>query len=146
VISDLVHQGDVPSVDLRSMRVAGTGAGALDPICVRIDLLEEVRMLRLALRRLAEDADLRLTLGRAARQYWERLGTLGLMARDYEALLEETRAAPAPARPSRWPVHLAADGSAAARALVSQVGVPWPFDSTAPRVEPARHQAMPDGQ
>jgi len=146
VISDLVHQSDVPSVDLRSMHVAGTESGASEPICVRIDLLEDVRMLRLALRRLTEDAELRLNLGRAARQYWERLGTVALMARDYEALLEETRAAPAPARPSRWPVHLVADGSAAARALVSQVGVPWPFDTPSPGVEPARHQAMPDGQ
>jgi glycosyltransferase involved in cell wall biosynthesis len=146
VISDLVHQSDVPSADLRSMRIAGTESRASEPICVHIDLLEEVRMLRLALRRLTEDADLRLNLGRAARRYWERVGTVALMARDYEALLEEARTAPAPARPPRWPAHLVADGSAAARALVSQVGVPWPFGSTAPGAEPSRQQAMPNGQ
>ena len=128
VISDLVHQADVPGLDLRSSAGPGTAGGAAEPVCVRIELIEDVKMLRAALRRLTEDSDLRQSLGRAARRYWARLGTLEQMARDYEAVLEEARHAPAPARPAGWPAHLVADGSAAARALVARVGAAWPLD------------------
>jgi hypothetical protein len=88
-------------------------------------------MLRLALRRLTEDGGLRARLGTAARRYWEAEGTLGLMARDYEALLDEARAAADPVPPPGWPAHLQADGTSAARALAAGIGVPFPFDPPA---------------
>jgi glycosyltransferase involved in cell wall biosynthesis len=128
VITDLVHLTDVPSLDLRSMKVESTTATAAEPVCVHVELVDGAHMLRLALRRLAEDAELRQRLGRAARQYWEDRGTIDLMARDYEALLAEAQAAPDPVRPARWPAHLTADGSSTARGLLAELGVSYPLD------------------
>ena len=131
VITDLVHTADVPSLDLRSMKVASALPGAHEAVCVHVELVDEVHMLRLALRRLTEDAALRARLGSAARRYWEAQGTLELMARDYEGLLTAARAAADPAAPAGWPAHLRADGTGLARALTSDIGVPFPFDAPA---------------
>jgi len=131
VVTDLVHTTDVPGLDLRSMKVACTRPGAHEPVCAHVDLIDEVNTLRLALRRLTEDAGLRARLGGAARRFWEAEGTLDLMARDYEGLLGATSAAADPVTPAGWPAHLRADGTSAARALAAQVGVPFPFDPPA---------------
>ena len=131
VVTDLAHTTDVPSLDPRSMRVVSTLPGAHEPVCVHVGLIDEVNMLRLALRRLTEGGDLRTRLGLAARRYWETQGKLELMARDYELLLEAARAAADPVLPQGWPAHLRADGTSAARALAAEVGVPFPFDPPA---------------
>jgi glycosyltransferase involved in cell wall biosynthesis len=131
IVTDLVHQADVPSLDVRTMTVASAGPPAVEPVCVHIELVDEIPMLRLALKRLTDDAALRARLGGAARRYWAGQGTLALMARDYEGLLERAAAAPTTARPADWPLHLAADGSALARALSAEAGVPYPLDSRA---------------
>jgi glycosyltransferase involved in cell wall biosynthesis len=131
VVTDLVHTTDVPSLDLRSMKVACTLPGTHEPVCAHVELIDEVNMLRLALRRLAEDAGLRARLGGAARRYWERQGTMEAMARGYEGLLAAARDAADPARPAGWPEHLRADGTSTARRLAGQVGVPFPFDPPA---------------
>ena len=128
IITDLVHLADVPALDLRSMAVSGARAAAQEPVCVHVELVDAAHMLRLALRRLTEDRGLRERLGRAARRYWQAEGTIGLMARDYEAVLAEARSAPDPASPARWPAHLRADGSAAARGLLAEMDVPYPID------------------
>jgi hypothetical protein len=98
-------------------------------VCVHVGLDDEVNMLRLALRTLTEDAGLRARLGGAARRYWEAEGTIELMARDYEDMLKAARMAAGPALPARWPAHLRADGTATARRLAAEVGVPFPLDA-----------------
>jgi hypothetical protein len=127
VTTDLVHTTDVPGLDLRSMEVARTLGGAREPVCVRVELIDEVSTLRLALRRLTEDGDLRARLGTAARRYWEAQGTLELMAGDYEGLLAAAKLAADPVLPAGWPAHLRADGSLRARTLASEMGVPYPL-------------------
>lgn len=129
VVTDLVHLTDVPSLDLRSMKVACTDPALRDPVCVHVELTDEMNMLRLVLRRLTEDSALRLRLGGAARRYWADHATPELMARGYEAALAHTKAAADPGRPARWPPHLTADGSATARALLAGVGTPYPLPS-----------------
>jgi hypothetical protein len=96
-----------------------------------VDLLDEVNTLRLALRRLTEDAALRARLGAAARLYWEAEGTLTLMARDYEDTLAAASAAAAPTVPAGWPAHLSADGRATGRSFAAEMGVAFPFDPPA---------------
>ncbi len=128
IVTDLVHQTDVPSLDVRTMTVASAGQPGAEPVCVHVELVDEIPMLRLALKRLTDDAALRERLGGAARRYWAEQGTLALMARDYEGLLAKAAAAPIPRRPAEWPAHLAADGSALARALTAGTWVPYPFD------------------
>ena len=128
VVTDLVHTTDVPGLDLRSMKVACTLAGAREPVCVHVELIDEVNTLRLALRRLTEDGALRARLGSAARRYWEAEGTLAVMAADYEGLLTAATHAADPVPPAGWPAHLRADGTSTARALTAEMGVPFPFD------------------
>jgi len=131
VVTDLVHTADVPSLDLRSMKVACALPGKHEPVCVHVELIDEVNMLRLALRRLTEDGALRSRLGSEARRYWQAHGTLDLMASDYEVLLEAARSAADPVVPRGWPAHLRADGTSTARALAAEMGVRYPFDPPA---------------
>jgi glycosyltransferase involved in cell wall biosynthesis len=128
IVTDLVHQTDVPSLDLRSMEAVSSGPAGAEPVCAHIELIDEIHMLRLALRRLAEDGELRARLGRAARRYWAEHATLELMAADYESALARAAASPLPRKPAGWPTHLSADGSAAARSLVGGFGVPYPLE------------------
>jgi len=123
VITDLAHLGDVPSLDLRSMKLVCTVPGADEAVCVSVELIDEIHMLRLALRRLTEDAPLRSRLGSAARRYWAAHATLDLMARDYEAALTRVAAMPSRPLPMNWPAHLAADGSATALSIADALGV-----------------------
>jgi glycosyltransferase involved in cell wall biosynthesis len=126
IVSDLAHLTDVPVVDPRSMATLAPidqPAEDRDPIAFVVELTDEVQMLRLAIRRLAESRPLREDLGRAARRYWSRHQTVEIMAQDYEALLERTREATPNPHP-RWPAHLVADGTQRARAIAAHMGVP----------------------
>jgi glycosyltransferase involved in cell wall biosynthesis len=104
VITDLVHLGDVPSLDPRTWtaNIEVRGAGREErgdnedrasqlapraPICVAIDILDEDHSLRLAMRRLATDADLRASLGRAGQEYWHREHSVERMVEDYERVI-----------------------------------------------------------
>jgi glycosyltransferase involved in cell wall biosynthesis len=118
VITDLVHLTGVPSLDPRTwavnrlwdlgFRLSEEGSDASvtsvtsalkpkaqspKPICVAIDILDEDHSLRLAMRRLAQDADLRAQLGRAAREYWQREHTIEAMADDYDRVMREAQGA-----------------------------------------------------
>jgi hypothetical protein len=110
------------------MRIACTVPAATEPVCVHVELIDDINMLRLVLRRLTEDPALRDRLGRAARRYWAEHATMTVMACDYETAIACAAAAPSPARPAGWPSHLMADGSSGARVLTAQVGVPYPLD------------------
>ena len=57
------------------------------PVCVAIDILDEDHSLRLAMRRLATDADLRATLGRAGQEFWGHEHSLERMVEDYERVI-----------------------------------------------------------
>ena len=119
VITDLSDLVDVPALDPRTWTAQPTGNA---PICVSIDILDEDHSLRLALRRLLEDAELRTRLGRAARAYWLAHHTLERMAVDYRRVIELARTRPA-VLPHDGPSHLTEDGTARARALATALGV-----------------------
>jgi hypothetical protein len=72
------------------------------------------------MRRLARDPQLRVTLGTAARVYWEQEHTVDRMADDYERLIHGalTRPDPAPDLPS----SLRPDPLRHTRALVDPLG------------------------
>jgi hypothetical protein len=123
IITDLVHLGDVPALDLRSMRTVCTDPAAGEPVAVTVELTDDINMIRIAFRRLTEDAVLRARLGKAARRYWETHATMDLMVADYVAAIERARALPAPVPPPDWPPHLRADGTERARELAAHVGV-----------------------
>jgi len=123
-ISGLAHLTSVPVIDPRTMDTLPVGDVAeedRDPIGMIVELTDEVQMLRLGMRRLAEGAALRARLGAAARRYWTRHATVELMAQDYEALLRRARNTE-PRPHTQWPEHLLADGTGRARAIIGHMG------------------------
>jgi glycosyltransferase involved in cell wall biosynthesis len=133
VTLDLAHMADVPSLDPRTWTIAHAGSSpdaAPEPVTVAVDLLDEDHSLRLAMRRLAADADLRARLGRAASAHWETWHSTDGMIADYERVIARALEATVPA--ADLPAHLRADGSARLRALIA------PFDSPVVRLAHGR--------
>ncbi len=102
---------DAPS-DPRSdpeSRIPDPGSAAdPDPVTVAIAILDEDHSLRLAMRRLATDPELRASLGDAGRRYWEREHSMPRMVEDYERVLAKAAATPAPH--VELPSHLGTGG------------------------------------
>ena len=80
----------MPALDPRTWRPLDPESGVA-PVTVAMDLLDEEHSLRLAFDRLTNDADLRASLGRAGRAYWEREHAPARMLDDYVRVI--TRAA-----------------------------------------------------
>jgi glycosyltransferase involved in cell wall biosynthesis len=126
IVSDLAHVTDVPSLDLRSLRTQQSAGTGDDPVCVSIDLVDEVPTLRRAWRLLGTDAGLRSRIGAAGRRYWKEQATLERMAEDYEGALRLSADGEQVSRIRQaralWPPHLRADGTDRARNLTERVG------------------------
>ena len=88
IATDLVHTVDVPMFDPRDWSVlGGVGPGGDQkpkPVGVSIDIVDEHHSLKLAMRRLATDAQLRATLGGNARGLWADRFRLEQMAVGYQ--------------------------------------------------------------
>jgi glycosyltransferase involved in cell wall biosynthesis len=121
IVTDLVHQNGFTSLDPRTWIPSST----LPPICVSIDLLDEDHSLRLAMRRLAADADLRRELGRAGRDYWRREHTVDGMADDYERVMRQAAARPDPV--VSLPAHMRPRGDGTLEALLRPFGMESPL-------------------
>ena len=121
VITDLVHLADVPSLDPRTWTVRPPTSDLHPPISVAIDILDEDHSLRLAMRRLAGDAQLRARLGSAARAYWSREHSVEGMADDYERIMREAAARADPA--VHLPAHMRNPGDRRLTALLAPFGI-----------------------
>jgi glycosyltransferase involved in cell wall biosynthesis len=121
IVTDLAHTATVPTLDPRTWTANTTAA----PIALRIDLLDEDHSLRLAMRGVVRDQQLREDVGRAARAWWRRHHTVEGMAADYQKLIEAAEASPPPAR--RVPLHLSVDGSEKLHALLECLGMRSPI-------------------
>jgi glycosyltransferase involved in cell wall biosynthesis len=97
----------------------------IEPICVAIDILDENHSLRLAMRRLATDEDLRASLGAAGRRYWEREHSMPRMLEDYERILADAAGRPAPR--VMLPEHLVTNGDRVLKQVLGEfsVGAVW---------------------
>ena len=123
---DLSHTADVPALDPRTWTSNAVDGAA--PVTVAIDILDEDHSLRLAMRRLATDDDLRTALGRAAREFWIREHSLTVMLADYRRVLAEAADTPPPSPP--LPAHLTGDGSRLMTRILGEVGVTIPWSKT----------------
>ncbi len=92
-----------------------------DPVTVALDILDEDHSLRLAMRRLATDPALRASLGAAGRRYWEREHSMPRMVEDYERVIAEAVATPAPK--VTLPAHLVNDGDQLLNDTLAQFSV-----------------------
>jgi glycosyltransferase involved in cell wall biosynthesis len=157
IITDLAHLGDVPSLDPRTWqedRLWALGVGLWDettettevlkpaplkplkpkaqspkPVSIAIDILDEDHSLRLAMRRLAQDAELRERLGRAGQAWWQREHSLEQMVDDYERVLAAAASRPgnAPDAADGAPPHLRSDGDRRLHALLAPFGIEAPI-------------------
>jgi glycosyltransferase involved in cell wall biosynthesis len=124
VIIDAMHHPDVVTLDPRTWLCHSPSSDlARDPetraVAVGIDILDEDHSLRLALRRLGSDADLRHRLGAAARAYWESNHTVPRMVSDYErAIARALRLSPPVVE---LPDHLRPDPERHAQTLVREM-------------------------
>lgn len=123
IVIDLAHTADVPSLDPRTW--SGGGADGAPPVTVAVDIMDEDHSLRLAMRRLGLDPDLRASLGAAAREHWKAHHTLEGMAEDYRRVMREARETPAPS--AALPAHLVDDGGRLVSDILDGLGVPVPW-------------------
>jgi glycosyltransferase involved in cell wall biosynthesis len=119
VVSDLAHLVDIPTLAPGEPRPS---AGQVEPVAVRIDLLDEETSLALAMRRLAEDSNARANLARAGHAYWSANHTREVAANDYRRIIIDAAARPAP---NVWdlPSHFTEDHSGKARTIARHCGV-----------------------
>jgi glycosyltransferase involved in cell wall biosynthesis len=99
VIVDLEQLARLPTLDPRTWTrhpPAAPETARHAPIAVAVDILDEDHSLRRALLRLAGDAGLRESLGRAAAAYWEANHTTARMVTDYERVIARAAALPPP--------------------------------------------------
>ena len=134
VITDLAHLGGVPSLDPRTWQTRFVVRGSKDDerprasnleprpaACVAIDIVDEDHSLRLAMRRLALDADLRAQLGRDGQAWWTREHSLEAMVDDYERLMPEAAARPDPV--VTLPPHMRDEGDRQLNRLLAPFGI-----------------------
>jgi hypothetical protein len=116
-----IRSGDSEQQPRPLHRTPDPGPRTPAAVTVAIDILDEDHSLRLALRRLATDTDLRASLGAAARQYWEREHSPEASVEDYDRVIALALAKPAPRLD--LPAHLVHDGDAHLRRLLGPFGV-----------------------
>jgi glycosyltransferase involved in cell wall biosynthesis len=125
VVTDLTMMGEIPRIDARSRLELATRdheGAPRTPICISVNLLDEVRSIELALMRLATDSPLRDQLGRSARDWWSRHHTLERMELDYERTIEQAVATPVRER-GALPTHFREDYSTFTRGVLSEFGL-----------------------
>lgn len=122
IVTDLVHQPEVPVLDPRGWRPLGPAGAA--PVAVALPILDEARTLVDALDMLVRNAVARQDLGTAARACWQAAHTLDHMAAAYGELL--SRAARCAGPPRHLPAHLDNDGDARLTALLAPFGINVP--------------------
>lgn len=121
VITNLAHLSEVPTLDPRTWREISA-----EPACaVAIDILDEDHSLRLALRRLGTDVELRRTLGQAAQTYWQKHHSIATMVDGYRRLIDE--AMRRPPEPVPLPAHLRDNGGALVDQLLEPFGLASPL-------------------
>ena len=111
VILDLPHQSHLPVLDPRTWRRHApcedlSAEADRRAIAVALDVMDLAHSLRLALRRLAQDASLRESLGQQARRWWEHEHTVARMIVDYERAFARALATLPPVSRPDWPAHL----------------------------------------
>jgi glycosyltransferase involved in cell wall biosynthesis len=138
IVTDLLQLGDISTLDPRTWQrnTSAIGSRSSDTgrqhaVAIAIDIVDEDHSLRLAMRRLATDAELRRQLGHAAREHWQREHTIDVMTHDYERVMREARGAGRGAENTEDAeaarVHLRSGGNDTLRQLLEPFGLESPL-------------------
>ena len=125
IVLETASATDWPTLDPQTWRSRGLSTAA--PIAVSIDPRDEEHSLVLAIRRLSTDVTLRAELSKTAHDWWRTHATPGHAADDWERILAEAEPLSPLARPTDWPDHLTADGTARVRGILDEYGVTVDF-------------------
>jgi hypothetical protein len=126
VVADTESTARWPTLDPQTWqpRAIAIRHGRAEPaMAVSIDPRDEEHSLMVALVRLSSEPELRASLGRAARAWWERHATVPHAVEAWQRVLTEAVMVPAPSRPAGWPSHLDDDGSRRAREVLAPFGL-----------------------
>jgi glycosyltransferase involved in cell wall biosynthesis len=93
IVSGLAHLSDLPLLDVHTGQWPRDGR---PPVALSIDLLEEERLLPLAMQMLASDRLVADRVGAAGHEHWAAHHTLEMMAADYRRAIERAASRPAP--------------------------------------------------
>jgi glycosyltransferase involved in cell wall biosynthesis len=118
VVSDLAHLVDIPTLAPHERPLPRQ----VEPVAIRVDLLDEESSLAQAMRRLAEDANARANLARAGHAYWSENHTGEAAANDYRRIIKDAATRPAPIV-TDLPPHFTEDYSSRARTITEHCGV-----------------------
>ena len=137
----LSHLTDVPALDPRTWQLhsgleseIGNRKSEIEepgqpvpgvPVCVAIDILDEDHSLRLAMRRLGRDAELRHALSVEGQRYWESTHSLTAMVEDYRRVIPIAMSRPAPE--ISLPEHVRASADETLVNVLGSLGVPSPM-------------------
>ena len=121
VVLDTIETADWPALDPHTWKTRDI-LGTKTPICISLDVRDEVHSLALVMRRLCKDPRLGKNLAQAAQQWWKKCFTLDTSIKTLETLLEETRTKPPPVKPEDWPTHLTSDGTEHAKSILAELG------------------------
>src|SRR5262249_6946294 len=127
IVVDLAHLGLVPSLDPRTWlphQRSGSGRSA-PPICVAVDIVDEVHSLKLAMRRRAPAAAWRDWRGRVGQHYGMRKHPVTAMVEDSRRVIARAMSIDPPVRP--LPPHATDDNSEMLRRLLEPFGVASPL-------------------
>jgi glycosyltransferase involved in cell wall biosynthesis len=126
IVTDLVHMTGFAALDPRTWTPFPTPHPSF-PVCVAVDLLDEDHSLRLAMRRLAADGELRRDLGRAAIEWWKANHSVDRMVDDYESAFARCASfgeiAPSGGNAGGLPHHLRPSGDDKLRDLLEPFGL-----------------------
>jgi hypothetical protein len=122
VILESGATADWPALDPQTW-LPRDAVGSPPPIAITIDPRDEEHSLTEVLRRLANDRELRETLGQAANAWWRAHATPAHAAAEWLPILQEAATLAPPPRPAAWPAHLDADGTELARSILSEFEV-----------------------
>ena len=132
ISTDLVHTVDVPTLDPRNWALLAAPAKTVvssgpmseaDAIGVSIDILDEMHSLKIAMRRLGTNRELRSTLGANAQALWANQFCLEAMVEGYQRVIAEalTTGLRHDTSGVQLPAHLRATGIEHAESLVREI-------------------------
>jgi hypothetical protein len=125
ITTELSELADVPMLEPYTWHPTTTASDAAMAVAVSIGTFDEEQALRLAMRRLALDGDLRDRLGLQAHAYWRAHHTFERMLADLQHAVVEAARRPAPALP--LPGHLRPDALGEATQMLRQFHLENPF-------------------
>jgi len=125
LVTNLKLLDGVPRIDAQTaveLDARNEAGDRQEPLCLSVNLMDEVAGIQAGLTRLADDRELRDQMGRAAREWWSSRHTIQHMYDDYVRVIERAMRAPVPDTRT-LPAHFRDDSSGLTRGVLAEFGL-----------------------